>query len=80
MTQQLGALAFAGDSSFQHPLDSSQPPVTPVPGDLHLLPFKSTIQVSHTEIHAVRRVIYKIEINQSFLKKSQSLKWLIGSK
>lgn len=34
MTQQLGALVFARDLGFQHPLDSSQPPITPVPGNL----------------------------------------------
>lgn len=52
MTQQLGALVFAGDLGFQHPLDSSQPPVTPVPGDLtpsSALPEHSTSELYQSE-------------------------------
>lgn len=48
MTPQLGTLAFAGDSSFQHPLDSSQPPVTPVAGDLTP---SSALQEHTSELH-----------------------------
>lgn len=52
MTQKLGALVFAGDLGFQHPLDSSQPPVTPVPGDLtpsSALPEHSTSELYQSE-------------------------------